>query len=1124
MANTVINTPELLNLDSTTGATVLAKGTISERPLPPTISVDYLVVAGGGGGGNSSGRSGAGGAGGLLTNYTSAKITLNTGSTINFQVGAGAVNPGTIQVAGNNGENSFLNASSAGFQDITAIGGGGGGGGTSSSTANGKLGGSGGGAAYLGGSTGGAGTTGQGNSGGTGATLYAGGGGGGAGGAGGNASSNNIGGVGGVGLAVNILNFTDAGTASVGEVIGSNVFYAGGGGGGFTGSGGAGGNGGGGDGASGAGGAGTANTGGGGGGQGNNTNLTSGAGGSGVIILRYPSTFTCTVSAGENANSPFTEGNEKITVISGTGTGTVSFSKTAVSENDATDGTLRFNTDTNKTEYFDGANWYEIVDEYASGFVGPATNYFDTKLYTGNGATQSIGGYINGSGSFDGSNSAIVLPNNILSSDFSISAWFYLNSTSGNQYLFEFDYENRVLFRVASTDNNWAYIGNSGYFNPGITYNAGQWYNVVITFSNGNPFKIYVNGVLSYTSGNTSVSAFSNDNILGAANSSGSGAVNGLIDQVRIYNTTLSQLDVTALQGETAATASTAAFPSGQTAIATYTMDTSANGLLTTTDLSTVDYPSGAGCIALYEMNENSNDTSNTYNGTPTNITYQGGVFDQAAVFNGSSSKISLSTISNIKTYSFWINPDSSGNATYARRIFGNIGGTSYTYSIVLDPGFGGAGEGRMVYYDNTSAKYGDIINFNKWSHIAFTSDGTTLKIYTNGSLSNTYTTSGFVSSINEICSTSSNRQFKGSIDQVRIFDTTLSDANIATLARGIATSYSGTATNVNFNGHLDFQPGLTWVKARDAAHDHLLVDIVNGAGSAKGLVSNANYTEGTYTATYGYISSLNSNGFTVAAGSSYANYTNVNNEDYVSWNWKAGGAAVANNDGTIPSQVSANKDSGFSIATYTGVGYPQSTTAEVGHGLDSTPDIVIIKGIGGSGFGGGVGEWVVGTGHVPADPWIGGFYLSSTAAYYSSINYFWNGTPTNDVVKIKTDPYVNSTNVEYVMYSWHSVAGYSKIGSYTGNGNVSGPTITTNFEPSWVMVKRADSTGAWNIQDNKRNTTNPRNTILQANDAAGDITNTAYNINFDSTSFQIVNTGSNWNTLNGTYLYMAFA
>ena len=151
-------------------------------------------------------------------------------------------------------------------------------------------------------------------------------------------------------------------------------------------------------------------------------------------------------------------------------------------------------------------------------------------------------------------------------------------------------------------------------------------------------------------------------------------------------------------------------------------------------------------------------------------------------MFNGSSSKINLSTISNIKTYSFWINPDSSGNATYARRIFGNIGGTSYTYSIVLDPGFGGAGEGRMVYYDNTSAKYGDIINFNEWSHIAFTSDGTTLKIYTNGSLSNTYTTSGFVSSINEICSTSSNRQFKGSIDQVRIFNDSLTSDEVTQL------------------------------------------------------------------------------------------------------------------------------------------------------------------------------------------------------------------------------------------------------------------------------------------------------------------------------------------------------
>jgi hypothetical protein len=153
-------------------------------------------------------------------------------------------------------------------------------------------------------------------------------------------------------------------------------------------------------------------------------------------------------------------------------------------------------------------------------------------------------------GAFNGSSSSILLPNDILSSDFSISTWFYLNNTSGDQLLFEFDHENRVMFRVASTDSNKAYIGNSGYFDPGISFSANQWYHFVLTFSNGNPFKIYVNNVLSYTGGNTNTNAFNNDNIFGAANVSGSGSINGKIDQVRIYNSAISAANVTTLYEE----------------------------------------------------------------------------------------------------------------------------------------------------------------------------------------------------------------------------------------------------------------------------------------------------------------------------------------------------------------------------------------------------------------------------------------------------------------------------------------------------------------------------------------------------------------------------------------------
>ena len=198
---------------------------------------------------------------------------------------------------------------------------------------------------------------------------------------------------------------------------------------------------------------------------------------------------------------------------------------------------------------------------------------FETVTYTGNGGTQKINGYIRKGAAFNGSSSSIVVPNDILSSNFSISCWFNINNTSGNQILFEFDHENRVMFRVASTDNNKAYIGNSGYFNHGITFSVNQWYHFVLTFSNGNPFKIYVNNSLSYTGGNTSVNVFNNDNIIGAGSSSGSGAVNGKIDQFRIFNKAVSASEVDTLYNEVQC--ASAVTPSAAFSTVLYTGNTS---------------------------------------------------------------------------------------------------------------------------------------------------------------------------------------------------------------------------------------------------------------------------------------------------------------------------------------------------------------------------------------------------------------------------------------------------------------------------------------------------------------------------------------------------------------------
>jgi hypothetical protein len=284
--------------------------------------VDYLVVAGGASGGTSGGRGGGGGAGGYRTSYNDGSVNaLSLVPSTNYVVtiGAGGSGISTNETDGNNGSNST-------FSTITSTGGGGGGG----NARSGKSGGSGGGGAWPLGAYGGAGNAGgytpvEGYAGGSGGDNYYGtGGGGGASEVGVNASGSN-GGRGGNGLGNTILNSTNAATASIGEISGSNIYYAGGGGGSASvGSAAVGGIGGGSDGTTGgASSNGTPNTGGGSGGSGS----TTGSGGSGVIILRYPDLYSITVGSGitEASGSPFTEGTDKVSVFTA-GTGTISFS------------------------------------------------------------------------------------------------------------------------------------------------------------------------------------------------------------------------------------------------------------------------------------------------------------------------------------------------------------------------------------------------------------------------------------------------------------------------------------------------------------------------------------------------------------------------------------------------------------------------------------------------------------------------------------------------------------------------------------------------------------------------------------------------------------------------------
>ena len=214
-------------------------------------------------------------------------------------------------------------------------------------------------------------------------------------------------------------------------------------------------------------------------------------------------------------------------------------------------------------------------------------------------------------------------------------------------------------------------------------------------------------------------------------------------------------------------------------------------------------------------------------------------------------------------------------------------------------------------------------------------------------------------------------------------------------------------------------------------------MDQVRGVG--KTLFSNDTSTEVTNNQ-YGYVSAFTSDGYTWSAGSTNNSDGNETNGTFVSWNWNAGGSTVTNDDGSIDSQVRANTTAGFSIVTYTGTG----SDATIGHGLAVAPEVVMVK------CRDGAHSWrVYFSGVTDTD----GKYVSldSDIALTSGSDK-WNGAPTSSVFGVSGD---NSTggSLDYVAYCFSEVAGYSKFGTYTGNGNADGTFVYLGFRPAFVII-----------------------------------------------------------------------
>ena len=314
-------------------------------------------------------------------------------------------------------------------------------------------------------------------------------------------------------------------------------------------------------------------------------------------------------------------------------------------------------------------------------------------------------------------------------------------------------------------------------------------------------------------------------------------------------------------------------------------------------------------------------------------------------------------------------------------------------------------------------------------------------------------------------------------------------------------------------------QPDLVWTKHRGSgATNPTFTDSVRGGDKQMGTSSNAAEDSGSH----GKISSFDSDGITVIDGTNgtyprlYFNSLNPFGAsvggNYVGWSWKAGGTAVSNGNGSITSSVSANTTSGVSIVSYTGTG----SVATVGHGLGVAPKFIIVK-----------------TRSLSSEAWpvdireqTGIVYLNETGAKgsYGDSSPFPSTAPTSTVFSIGTPNNTNGSGATYIAYCFAEVKGFSKFGSYTGNGNADGTFVYTGFAPAFVMFKRSDSTSNWIIFDQKRGLHNLNDNYLYANATSAEGTSSSSGVDLLSNGFKQKNTYADANTSSGTYIYMAFA
>jgi hypothetical protein len=303
----------------------------------------------------------------------------------------------------------------------------------------------------------------------------------------------------------------------------------------------------------------------------------------------------------------------------------------------------------------------------------------------------------------------------------------------------------------------------------------------------------------------------------------------------------------------------------------------------------------------------------------------------------------------------------------------------------------------------------------------------------------------------------------------------------------------TGSSASITLDGDEDMQPDLVWIKKRNAAVGHRVYDAVRG-------VQNTLYTHDPATEATGQSTTLtafNSDGFTVISESG----VNASSDTYVAWCWKESATA------------------GFDIVGYTG---NATDDVDISHSLSAVPHVIIVKNRDNANN----ENWNVYHHKNTSAPETDYLHLNLTNATADNDEWWSDEVPTSSVFTIGRQDTVNTSSGNHIAYLWSEKQGFSKFGSYTGNGDADGPFIYTGFRPAFLIYKCVDQVDHWEMHDNKRDTVNPMDTLLYPNrDAAeSDPASTTDRLDFLSNGFKMRTGSSDYNGSGNDYIYIAFA